>query len=341
MSEKYDIVSVGESLIDFLSSADGEEITLTGRAGGGPANMLASATRLGRRCCHISKVGDDAAGRFFIDALSRHGIGTEGILTDASGALTTLAIVSLDEAGERSFAFYREQTADIMLSADELDEGILAGCRILHFSTVSMTSEPARGANLRAACLARAAGARISFDPNYRAFLWKDESAAIRTMRDAMRLADYVKLSDEEAALLSGKDDPVAAAAALFEEYAPALLAVTLGAGGSMALSGGIFARMPSYDVDVVDTTGAGDGFWGAMLHRLLLREDAGAGGSGRIGAGAGAGAPEASDSPSGIDESELKDMLAYANAAGALAATKPGGIPAMPTDTEIRALYG
>jgi fructokinase len=221
-----------------------------------------------------------------------------------------------------------------------LDEGILESCRILHFSTVSMTSEPARGANLRAACLARAAGARIIFDPNYRAFLWKDEAAAVRTMRDAMRLADYVKLSDEEAALLSGKDDPAEAADAIFEEYAPALLAVTLGAEGSVALSGDAFARMPPYEVDVVDTTGAGDGFWGAMLHRILLREDAG--GARTPGTGLNTGADvDVSGVGLGIGEGELREMLAYANAAGALAATKPGGIPAMPTDAEIRALCG
>jgi sugar/nucleoside kinase (ribokinase family) len=225
-------------------------------------------------------------------------------------------------------------------------------------------------------------------------------------MKDAMRLADYVKLSDEEAALLSGLSDPQRAAEAIFAEYAPSLLAVTLGAEGSIGVvsadglwAGGlqsgdlpvagerdhavqgsndgaaqgsndhaaqdiILAKAPSYDVKVVDTTGAGDGFWGAMLHRLLLLEDvargdimdapvpAGVNGcraaecvgtvdetGGGLAWGKASENHASAQSPFVINKDGLKEMLAYANAAGALAATKQGGIPAMPDDAEIRRL--
>jgi sugar/nucleoside kinase (ribokinase family) len=323
-NKNFDIIAIGESLVDMIASVEGGEIHLVGNPGGGPANMLAAASRLGRRTAYITKVGDDVFGRLFLDAMNRESIDSRWMITDK--ALTTLAIVSIDATGDRDFAFYRNQTADVCLSADEVDEGLLADCRVLHYSTVSMTVEPARSANFFAATKAKAAGALLAFDPNYRAFLWPDRAEAVAMMEKGMALADFVKVSEEEATLLTGAEDPEKAGALLFERYHPALLAVTLGPEGAIAFTGQGRSRQASHALGAVDTTGAGDGFWGATLHKLLQMMD-----NGRIDIGG----------PKGIDETAAAEILACANAAGAIATTRKGGIPAMATAQEIAALVG
>jgi fructokinase len=311
----YDIVAIGESLIDFLGVSGIDDIRLSGNPGGGPPNMLAAAAKLGRKTALISKVGNDIFGDFFRKKIEEAGIEYRGVVSDTY--LTTLAIVSLDEAGERSFAFYRERTADIMISEDDLDLDLLRNCKILHFSTVNMTKEPARSTNFIAVRHAKAAGAKISFDPNFRAFLWNDRDEAIKVANEGLTLADYVKLGEEEAALLSGETDPEKAALAIFDANSLTFLAVTLGAQGSIAITDAGIVRAPSYDVKAVDTTGAGDAFWGAALHRLLSLEQRASG------------EPDFRD---GI----VADILSYANASGAHASTSKGGIPSVATEEDI-----
>jgi fructokinase len=309
---KADIVALGECLIDFLltESADKSKLLLEGRAGGAPANVLAMAAKLGSSAAFIGKVGRDAFGDYLLRCIGQSGVHTGAMVR--GGEPTTLAMVALDEKGNRSFSFYRSQTADVMLHQREVDMEWIEGCRIFHFGSVSMTASPAKETTLAAAGRAKSKGARLSFDPNYRPPLWADAQTALLAMRQGLELADYVKLSDDEAVMLAGERDPEKAAAALAERYGFRFLAVTLGPAGCIGVSRAARVLLPTYDVTTVDTTGAGDAFWGAVLHRLL-RADKGA-----------------------LRETAVADILAFGNAAGALATTRHGAIAAQPTEEEI-----
>lgn len=311
--EKFDIVAVGESLIDFVSTpgADAGKLYLEGNAGGAPANVLAMVAKLGGKSAFISKVGQDAFGDYLCQNIQKAGVNIRGVMRGAQP--TTLAMVSLDATGNRSFAFYRNQTADVMLRQEELDATLLENAGVFHFGSVSMTAQPASGATLAAAEMAAAAGARISFDPNYRPLLWEKLEDAVTAMKQGLALAHYVKVSDEEATLLTGEADPEKAAVILSRQYGFAFIAVTLGPKGCIGITPAAQVRLPTYDVPTVDTTGAGDAFWGAVLYRLLLLE-----------AGA------------AIDEALLSDILGFGNAAGSLVTTRHGAIAPQPTEEQI-----
>lgn len=313
---KHDIVALGESLVDFIlqKNSDKGKLTLEGAAGGAPANVLAAAAKLGRSTAFIGRVGRDPFGDFLAGGMAASGIDTVGLLRGDEP--TTLAMVSLDKGGNRSFTFYRNGTADVRLAPDDVDMSLVENCRVFHFGTLSMTDDPTRSATLQAVDRARKAGAAISFDPNYRDFLWAEERDALAAMEEGIALAHYVKVSEEEAAMLSGEADPEKAAVGLLTRFGLRFIAVTLGPGGSVGLTPKGRARQPAYDVKCVDTTGAGDAFWGAALHQLL--------------------AHKGSEPPGG--ESLIR-LLQYANAAGSLATAKHGAIPAFADDAAIKAL--
>ena len=310
---KYDIVALGESLLDFVThkSQNAKTIEMTGNAGGAPANMLAAAAKLGRKTAYITRVGTDPFGEFFIDCIADTGVDVSGIVRGAEP--TTLAMVALDKHGDRSFRFYRAETADVMLREDEVNMEIATSCRVFHFGTLSMAVEPAYTATMGAAKKAAEAGAAISFDPNYRPGLWKDEKSAVAAMEEGLALADYLKVSEEEATMLTREKDPEKAALKLMTQYSLEFVAVTLGPRGCVGLSPKARVKMPTYDLPTIDTTGAGDAFWGAALHRLLAYRGSG-----------------------GLEEKSLAELLKFANAAGSLVTTKHGGIPALPGEAEI-----
>ena len=309
---EIDIAALGECLIDFISKQDDGTLVLEGHPGGAPANVLAMTAKLGCSTQMIAKVGSDAFGRFLIEQLKHSNIGTAGIL-QAEKEPTTLAIVSLDASGNRSFGFYRNQTADVKLHFSDIDKNILRDCRIFHFGSVSMTAEPARNVTLQAASAAKQSGALISFDPNLRIPLWGDLSLAKEIILQGMRLADFVKLSGEELEFLTSADLNTGLEL-LFDEYKMKILAVTLGPGGCVCRMPQGFFTSKAYDVPCVDTTGAGDAFWGAALAGILK-----------------------SPSPAETWLSEqIMKMLDFANAAGSLATTKKGAIPAMPDEGQI-----
>jgi fructokinase len=314
MAGKYDIIGFGECLIDFLTTqTEGDaKITMVGTAGGAPLNVLAAASKLGRSTAYITKVGSDVFGRFLIDRVTEAGVEYRGRIAEKE--LTTLAIVTLDETGDRDFAFYRNGTAEATISVDDLDYDLLSQGRIFHFGTVSMTNDIIFEATVSAARSAKEAGAKISFDPNYRTFIWDNESDALEAMDTGFRLADYIKVSEEEAELITGLPDPDAAAGKLMERYQPEFLAVTLGPLGSVARSSYGSAKEPAFDVQVVDTTAAGDGFWGAALHKLLSYNENG----------------------TELTDAALSELLIYANAAGSHAAASAGAIPSLATEADI-----
>ena len=312
----YDVTALGELLIDFTPaglSGQGQPL-FEQNPGGAPANVLAALSRLGRRTAFIGKVGQDFFGDFLAGVLAQAGIAHDGLLRDPS-CRTTLAFVHLDPNGDRSFSFYRNPGADLMLRPEEVPEATVRNCRFFHFGSVSMTADPARSATRTAVQLASQADCLVSFDPNLRLPLWPSPEEARRVILAELDPVDVLKISDEELTFLTGLTDLDQGARWFFENAPLQLLLITRGPRGAYGATRSAKASHPAFDVRTIDTTGAGDAFTGAILHRLLQR----------------------GKDPARLTAAELEADLAYANAAGSLATTRTGAIPALPTDAAIQ----
>ncbi len=314
MEKRFDVTALGEALIDFTEcgrSPAGARL-FEQNPGGAPANVLCAVSRLGGRAAFIGKVGEDMHGGFLRDTLAGEGVDVSGMVSDG-GVFTTLAFVALGRSGERSFSFARRPGADTCLRPDEVPEALLGESRVFHVGSLSLTDEPARSATLRAVEAARRLGAAVSYDPNYRASLWPDAESARAQMRSLIPRCDVMKLSDEETVLLTGEGDPVRAAERLLRA-GPACVAVTLGGEGALVATRQGVRVVPAFPVEAVDTTGAGDAFWGAFLYRLTR--------SGKR--------------PEALSLDEAADFARFANAAASLCVGRRGGIPAMPGLKEV-----
>ncbi len=332
----WDVVAVGELLIDFVAQGHGpgageavEALHYVGHPGGAPANVAVGVARLGRRAAFVGRVGDDAFGRFLASVLAANGVDGRALQRDAA-APTPLAFVSLDAQGQRSFSFYRQGTADLHLQASPEALEVARAARILHFGTVTLSHEPARSQTLRLVEAARAAGALISCDVNWRPALWPTAAEAPAVVANALGLADVVKVSDEEWSLVAGEswDDQVGPrrAAALMSERGWALLVVTLGQRGCYFRAASSPSPgqptgegwVPAYRVRAVDTTGAGDAFVAALLSRLCGR---------------------ARQEVAALSGPELASYCRYAAAAAACSVQRYGAIPSLPTAAQVEAL--
>lgn len=241
----YDICALGEILIDAIASAD-TSIQITGNAGGAPANVLTCASRMGLKTAFLAKAGDDFIGGWLKRVLDGVGIDTAGLILDSTKN-TTIAMVSLDGSGNRSFSFYRTGCADVSLTKEDLRLDRIEQSRVFHFGSVSMTDEPARSATLFAARYAREHGLTVSYDPNLRRNLWSDEQTARQYIREGLNLCDVAKLSDEECTFLCGAGEIDALGHRLLAEHPNLkLLFVTCGAGGSYAFCGSRMAFVPA-----------------------------------------------------------------------------------------------
>lgn len=309
-----DIVAIGEVLIDLTQTGtDGAGVPqYAANPGGAPANLAVAAARLGASTALISKVGQDAFGRYLRKVMEENKVDVSALTVDEEQH-TTMAVVSVDENGERDFTFYRDPGADSMLLKDEIPLGLLKEARFLHFGSVSLTREPARTTTLCAAETARALGAVITYDPNYRANLWPDRDTAIRRMRKPLDMVDILKISDEELPLLADTDDLEAGTAAL-AEHGIRLILVTLGPNGVFYRFDDKTGTVPGVPCTVGDTNGAGDTFFGAFLSRLS-----------RL------------DGPDCLTADMLEEMLAFANKAASITTSRRGAIPAMPTLEEMK----
>ena len=195
----HDVIALGELLIDFTQNGISSQGNLMFEAnpGGAPGNVLAMLGKLGHPTAFIGKVGNDRFGQLLRDALTEQGIDTAGLCVD-DRVPTTLALVHRLPDGDRDFSFYRTPGADMMLTADEVSEEMIAGARLFHFGTLSMTDEPVRSATMRAVELAEKHGLLISFDPNLRPPLWKRDEDARAAFDFGMRLCSVMKISDNE-----------------------------------------------------------------------------------------------------------------------------------------------
>ena len=308
-----DITTIGEILIDLTQSGRTEQgiPRFDANPGGAPANLAVAAARLGARAAFIGRVGKDSFGDYLKRCLAENGVDVRGMSVDEK-ARTTLAVVALDERGERTFSFYRDPSADVNLSMEHVPMELLGGTKVLHFGSVSLTAEPARTATLEAAKTAKASGAYVSYDPNYRASLWPDEETAVRNMTEPLSMVDILKVSDEELPLLTGCTDPEKGSARLAEKGVRLVL-VTLGAHGAFYRFDGHTGHVPGVPCQVGDTNGSGDTFFGAALSQLVKL--------------------------SSLDQltvPELRRILAFANKAASITTSRHGAIPAMPTLQEV-----
>ncbi len=310
------VVCVGEALIDFVPDQSGLRLAecagFRRAAGGAPANVAAGVARLGGEAVFLGRVGADAFGEFLIASLTAAGVHTDWIVADP-WANTGLAFVSLSLSGERDFVFYRNPSADMLHRRGDVPEAALDGCRVCHYGSISLIQEPSRTTTLDTIARARARGAWISYDPNLRPPLWPSLDAARRTILETLPLADLVKVSVEEGEFLFGSADPVEIAGRLLATGAR-LAAVTGGASPAVLATADRLVQIPSFRVDVVDTTGAGDGFVAGVLHLIA--------------AGLGWGSRE-----------ELLELGRFGAAVGGLTCTRKGAIPALPSASEVREL--
>ena len=316
--KQYDVVALGELLIDFTESGTSEQGNPLWEAnpGGAPCNVLAMLNKLAHKTALIGKVGKDVYGRQLCDVVTKAGIDTSALLFDPE-VHTTLAVVHTFENGDRDFSFYRNPGADMMLTKDELPLDMLQSCRIFHFGTLSMTHDGVREATKAAVKAAKKAGALLSFDPNLRPPLWSSEALAKENIEWGLSQADIVKIADNEIVFLTGETDYDKGAAILQERYPNIkLLNVTLGADGAISFCCGHRVFVPAFRLGgTIETTGAGDTFCACVLHDVLKH---------------------------GVEnrsEQSLVDMLRFANAAAYLVTTKKGAIRSMPNRGEIESL--
>lgn len=311
-----DITTIGEILIDLTQTGvNGAGIPqFDANPGGAPANVAVAASRLGARAAFWGKAGEDGFGAYLRRVLEDSGVNCAGLLTGRQA--TTMAIVSVDGAGERSFRFVRG--ADQELTPQEVDEAAVLDSRVLHFGSVSLTPGLARSATIFAARTAHKNGRMVSYDPNYRPALWASEDDAVEWMRIPLPMVDIIKLAEEELPLLTGVSD-LEAGSALLEEQGVRLVLVTLGGDGVFCRWQGQTWYQPGVSVKVADTNGAGDTFLGAVLSRLCRRE--------------------AENPLEGLTRVELEDILTFANRAAAITCSRSGAIPAMPTLAEVEAM--
>lgn len=306
----YDITTFGEILIDFTAQNTNEEgqMLYARNPGGAPANVAVAAKRLGSRTAFIGKAGKDMHGEFLEHVLQEEEVDTKGLILDEA-YFTTLAFVEINKNGERRFSFARKPGADTKIQKEEVDIDVLDYTNIFHVGSLSLTEEPARDTTFYAVRRAKNKGSIISYDPNYRDSLWKDEATARKHMRSLVPYADLIKISDEETALLTDEKD-VAKAAEILYDQGVKIVVITLGSEGAYVYNkeGGCLVKGFKPE-KIGDTNGAGDSFWGAFLHKIS----------------------QSGKKPKEFSLEELKEFAKFGNAVASLCVEKKGAIPAMP----------
>ena len=313
--KKFDVVALGELLIDFTEngvSAQGNTI-YEANPGGAPCNVLAMLNRAGRKTAFIGKVGQDIFGNKLKGTLDEVGIDTSNLIIDEAARMT-LAFVETFPGGDRDFSFYRNPGADMMLTEADLHEDLIRDAKIFHFGTLSMTHDDVRKATKKAIDIAKESGAVISFDPNLRPPLWKTLDDAKEQVAYGLGKCDVLKISDNEIQWFTGEEDFDAGIAKLRSQYNIPLILLSLGRDGSRAYYKDLRVEVaPFLQESTIETTGAGDTFGGCCLHYVLQY------------------------GLDNLDEEKLKEMLTFANAAASIITTRKGALRVMPEVEEVK----
>lgn len=316
MRKRTQVVSVGEILVDFVSSKPGAPLEkipqFEKHAGGGPANVSVGIARLGTSSAFVGKVGDDSFGRFLVNELRAAGVNTRGIRSD-SRFKTRLAFVSLGLRGDREFEFWERFPADEQLCYEDIAHDLVSRSRIVNIGSFLLLRNPSRNTAMRVARDAAKMGCDVSFDPNLRLSLWGSRGEARRVLTAMIRRASIVRLNQQEAHFFARTSD-LAGAAERIRSFGPKLVAITLAEKGCFVQTRTVSQHVRGYRVEPVDTTGCGDGFLAGLLHGLANREKQ-------------------------FDELRADDLhciCRLANAVGAYVAARRGAISAMPTARQL-----
>ncbi len=310
-----DVVALGELLIDFacLSTDSDGYPTMAAHPGGAPANFLAALTKFGAKTALLGKVGTDAFGKMLTNTLTKAGIETRGLIS-TQDVFTTLAFVTFDEQGDRSFSFARKPGADTCITFEELDLSLIDEAKVFHFGTLSLTAEPARTATQRAVAYAKSKGKLITYDPNLRKPLWDSMETAKEQLIWGIFQADVIKISDEEVEFLFGLGVEEGAEYIL-ANFPVKLVFVTCGADGCYFKNAVTAGKVPSLkNIQVKDTTGAGDIFGGSAVWKLL----------------------QYGTDPAQMDKEVLTDVVRFACTSAGLSTTRSGGISSVPEYRQI-----
>lgn len=308
-----DVTALGELVIDFSPggfSKEGHSL-YERQPGGAPSNVLAEVVKLGGSAALMGMLGNDEFGEYLLKKVKESGIGTEGIrFTDK--AYTTLAFVHLEKSGERSFTVMRKPGADTMLEKEQINTQMIEDSKIFHVSSASLTDNPCREAAFWAAKYAKEHGKLISFDANYREVLWSRKEA-VDVMNAFLPLVDILKVSEEEMELLTNTND-IPVGSQMLSENGRKLVTVTMGEKGSYFhyVNGAEYVK--PYKVKMVNANGAGDAFLGGLLYQMcctgMKMED--------------------------LTIKEMRSIVQFASACGAICATQQGALLCMPTKKEV-----
>jgi fructokinase len=318
-----DLICLGEVLIDMFPAEIGRPLAAVSAfrpvPGGAPANVAVAARRLGLQSAFVGKVGDDAFGHHLAGILAGERVDIRGMRFDPE-VRTGLAFLAMLDENTYDILFYRNPGADMRLSPEELDTDLLGSARALHFGSLSLVQDPSRSATLEAVKIARKTAALISFDMNYRPDLWS-RAQAYDSVHATIPQVDLLKVNENELALLTGQaelgsttEDTLQTLCSELLNLGPTLIVVTLGSSGSYFQLRDVGAMIPGWDVQTIDATGCGDAFIAGLLAGLLA-------------------APAWRDQ---LDPKQLVELVGYANAVGALTATRQGVIPALPYSKEV-----
>ncbi|HEC2549605.1 TPA: aminoimidazole riboside kinase [Raoultella ornithinolytica] len=296
---------LGDAVVDLLPESGGRLLQCPG---GAPANVAVGIARLGGNSGFIGRVGDDPFGRFMQQTLREEQVDTRYMRCDPQHRTSTV-VVDLDGEGERTFTFMVRPSADLFLQPEDLPP--FAANEWLHVCSIALSAEPSRSTTFAAMERIKLAGGRVSFDPNIRADLWQDPELLHACLDRVLRLANVVKLSEEELALISGRDDLVEGITALTQRYQPELLLVTQGKAGVLTAFQQQLTHFSAQPVVSVDTTGAGDAFVAGLLASLAAK-----------------GMP--------TDPAALEPAIMQAQTCGALATTAKGAMTALPYQHDL-----
>lgn len=313
-NKKYDVVALGELLIDFTQngiSSQGNQL-FEANPGGAPCNVLAMLAKLGKKTAFIGKVGNDQFGYTLKAALDEAGINSDNLIFD-NEVHTTLAFVHTLADGDRDFSFYRKPGADMMLNVDDVNEDLIKYSKIFHFGTLSLTDQCVKEATKKAIRIAKENNLIITFDPNLREPLWTSLDDAKEQIIFGMTKCDVLKISEEELEFITGISDIAGAVHALKGKYPIKLILVTMGKNGSIAFYKDLKIEKPAFiQQNTIETTGAGDTYCACIINYVLEH---------------------------GLDnlsENDLADMITFANAAASLITTKKGALRVMPEKQEV-----
>ncbi len=313
--KQYDVVALGELLIDFIENGKSEQgnSLFEANPGGAPCNVLAMLSKLGHKTAFIGKVGNDLFGVQLKKAIESVGIDSKYLCMD-NQVNTTLAFVKNNIEGDREFSFYRNPGADMMLVESDISEEVIKQAKIFHFGTLSMTHDNVRKATKKAISIAEKNKVIISFDPNLRFQLWDSLSQARNQVLYGLEHCNVLKISDNEIQWLTGESDFTKGVKWIYNRYQTPLIFVSMGKQGSRVYYDGkmMVDKRPFLQKNTIDTTGAGDTFYGCVLHYICKKEDI------------------------VFTKEQFEEMLTFANAAASIIITKKGALSVMPDYTDI-----